>query len=513
MNRTTRLLVLALVVAGAVAARQWRAANAPAAPKTAATGLLAVPAGASHFRLGQLAFDACELPQRHSAATTRAFCAPFSVPENWDAPDGRRIDLRLALIASDEPADDDLLVLLAGGPGQSAVDGWPQVAAAFEPARKRHHVLLLDQRGTGRSHPLTCPAPDADALDQGFDLERVRTQTRACLDVVSATADPRLYTTTMAVRDLEAVRVALGSPKLDLVGVSYGTRVAQQYLKRHPDGVRSLVLDGPVPNDLVVGAEFTRNLDEALKANFASCAADADCHKAYGDPYATLRVLRDRLQTAPQQVDYADPVRFVGTRHRLDGDALAGFVRLFAYAPESAALIPLALHEAEAGRYAPLMAQLALISSGVEELAGSGMPLSVLCSEDADRLAVDPRDADTVLGPSLVQGLIAQCAIWPHGERPADFSVPASGDTPVLVLAGQFDPVTPPRYGEAIVRGLGNARLVVAAGQGHNVIGRGCLPKVVGRFLDGLDPKALDTSCVDALGPIPAFLDYNGAAP
>jgi pimeloyl-ACP methyl ester carboxylesterase len=512
MKKFLRPALAVLAVAGVIAFKYWRAEpNGPAVAR-ASHGRYVVPAGATAFTFGRLSFTACELAQPRTSATTAAFCAPFEVPENWDAPDGRKIALRLALVASAEPADDDFVVMLAGGPGQSAIDNWPQVASAFAPAAKRRHVLLLDQRGTGQSHPLTCKGADNEILE-GFDLDKLRATTRSCLEQVSRDADPRYYTTTMAVRDLEALREALGSPRFDLVGMSYGTRVAQQYLKRHPDGVRSVVLDSPAPNDLAIGGEFARNLDDALKAQFALCTQDAACAKAFGDPYASLRALRDTLRAQPREVSYPDPTTFAPARQRLDDYGLTGLVRLYAYMPETAALIPLAVREAAAGNFAPLMGQLVMISQAASELAGNGMQLSVLCAEDVDRIAPDPRDADTLLGTSLTQIFQAQCAIWPHGTRPADFTAPTTGDTPVLVLAGELDPVTPPRYGEAIVPHLSNARLIVAKGQSHNVIGRGCIPKLVGRFLDTLAPRELDASCVDALGPTPAFLDYNGAAP
>ena len=150
---------------------------------------------------------------------------------------------------------------------------------------------------------------------------------------------------------------------------------------------------------------------------------------------------------------------------------------------------------------------------GVEALVGNGMQLSVICAEDADLLEPDPQAAQTLLGNLLVDVTRTQCEIWPHGQRPADFREPASGDAPVLILEGELDPVTPPRYGEEVAKTLANAKLIVARGQGHNVIGRGCLPKLVGEFMDTLEPKSLDTSCAEDLGPIPHFIDFNGAAP
>jgi pimeloyl-ACP methyl ester carboxylesterase len=499
-----------------------------------ATTATAIPANAHEFGLGTLAFKSCELTQKRSGATTAAFCAPFSVAEDRDAPDGRKIGLNLALIKSDaERADSDIVVFLAGGPGQSAVETYPQIAGALAPLRKHHHILLLDQRGTGESNPLTCkdtqddtqkpsadksaaekPADtDADGDNAGFDTQKFHDAMTKCLAEVQKRADPRYYTTTLAARDLEDVRQALGAPQFDLVGVSYGTRMAQQYLMRYPDGVRSVVLDSVAPNELIFGQEFAQNLENALKYQFALCQKNAACAKAFGDPYASLLKLRDALRTQPQDYALRDPVTFKSTQLRLTDQRLAGLVRMFAYSPESAALLPLSIAEGLKGNYTPLAGQTKLLTDSLSISIDNGMQASVVCAEDADLLHDAPQEANTLLGTTLIDVIRAQCAVWPHGTRPADFHAPLKSDKPIFVLEGELDPVTPPRYGEQVMKGLGNAKLLVAKGQGHNVIGRGCIPKLVNEFVDRLQPKTLDTTCADVLGPLPALIDFNGASP
>ena len=477
-----------------------------------------VPTNAKALTLGKLEFRRCELTQKRSGATTAAFCAPFQVAENPDSADGRKIDLNLALIKADaEAADMDFVVFLAGGPGQAAIENWPQVAPAFAALRKHHHILLLDQRGTGRSNALSCGRAEkdapADAAEAGASLDEVRRTTRECLTQVQEKADPRYYTTTIAAHDLEDVRQALGAPRFDLVGVSYGTRVAQQYLMRYPDGVRSLVLDSVAPNELVFGAEFAENLDNALKAQFSLCTQTPACATAFPDPYASLIKLRGELRAKPQNYDFRDPVTFAPTRKRLDDYALAGLVRLFAYSPETAALLPLSIAEGLKGNYTPLAGQSQLLTGDLSELRDNGMQTSVICAEDADLLTPRPQDKDTVLGTMLIDVIRAQCEVWPRGARPADFHAPLKSGKPILVLEGELDPVTPPRYGEQVLKGLSNGRLLIAKGQGHNVIGRGCIPRLVADFVDHLAPKDLDAHCMDVLGPTPAFIDFNGSSP
>ena len=514
MKKNMKIGIAALLAVIAFGYGKFRDKPASTESTQTRSGQYRIAGNAESFRFGRLDFSACELQRKHSAATTKAWCSPFQVAENREDQAARTLGLKLALIPSTQAADDDFIVYLAGGPGQSAVDTWTQMADALGPARKRRHVLLLDQRGTGASNPLKCTVDEEE--DEGalpFDPERIAAATRSCLAEVSRIADPRFYTTTDAVEDIEALRQALGAPKFDLVGVSYGTRVAQQYLKRHPEGVRSMVLDSVVPNELVLGAEFAKNLDDALTAQFAECAKNPSCAKAFPDPYADLLRLRAALTEAPRKIRHADPVTFREKTETLNAESMIGLVRMFAYTPETAALIPNTIKESLAGNDAPLLGQVGILSQGIEALIGSGMQLSVVCAEDADRLVANPGDHATLIGARMVAVLKAQCEIWPHGQRPADFNEPARGDVPILVLAGELDPVTPPRYGDQVMQHLDNARLIVAKGQGHNVIGRGCLPKLVSKFMDTLDPKALDASCVDALGPIPHFIDFNGAAP
>lgn len=466
--------------------------------------------------LGSLRLTRCELSQKSSAATTEAFCATFSVPENWDEPSGRRIDLRVALVRSQAQAPQpDLVIFLAGGPGQAATEVYPSAAFAFAPLNRERHVLLVDQRGTGGSNPLTCDEDqkDLDDADSSLNLATVRRATIECLRTVQEKADPRFYTTTDAVKDIEAVRQALGAPRLDLFGVSYGTRLAQQYLGTHPAAVRSVVLDSAVPNELALGSEFAANLDRSLRAQFAVCTRAAECARTFGDPYVSLYRLRDTLAAHPVDVTYRTPRTFEAKTRKLTAQGLGAVVRLFAYTPESAALLPLAIREAEAGDYGPLMAQADLSTEGLGDLATNVMQFSVICAEDADGLVGRPEDRKLILGDTLGPFLSEVCRIWPRGARPEALRAPLRTDVPLLVIGGEFDPVTPPRYGEQILAGASRGRLLVAQGQGHSVLGRGCMPRLVGSFVETLDPAGVDARCLDDLGPIPAFLGFGGAAP
>lgn len=475
------------------------------------------PAKPATWKLGALTLTACNLGQPNSGLSTAAWCADFPVPENRADPHSRTIKLKLAVLRSSaQVASKDMLAFLVGGPGQAATDSASQIAAMLQPLLAHRDVLLLDQRGTGGSNALSCKSSTDTAAsddDSTFDTARMRRDAADCLKQLSDRADPRYYTTTMAAQDLEDVRKALGSSQFDLVGVSYGTRVAQQYLMRYPDAVRSMVLDSVVPNSLALGEDFARNLDDALKAQFARCTAEPACKKQFGDPDQTLYQLRDALRANPHEVSFRDPQSYRTVKRVLNENSLASVVRMFAYSPVTAALLPLSIDAAAHGDVGPLLGQAKILSSDLSELMGSGMQYSVICSEDADLLTPRPQDADTILGTHMVDALGAVCSVWPKGTRPADFHQPLKTDKPILLLAGQYDPVTPPRYADEVAKGLPNARVLVLKGQAHSVMAVGCTPQLVQQFIEKLDPKTLDTSCLDRLQPTPIFIDFNGSTP
>ena len=513
MNSQLRRIAIVLLLVVAVG-WSWQQHHAGADAQSA---VAVTAAAADVLSMGSLSFEPCDIGKRAGMPTLRAYCTTVEVPENWADRAGRHIHLKVALVRAEAAKiDADLITFLDGGPGGAATEDYPSIAGAFEPLRKRHAVLLVDQRGTGGSHSLSCGRntdSDDDASAKDRDEAQALSSVRECVQKLTAHAAPQFYATSDAVQDLEAVRQALGSPLLDLIGVSYGTRVAQQYARRFPGSVRAVVLDSAVPNGLVLGSEHARNLEAVIDDLFARCRADRACTEHFGDPHQTLLRVRARLEAQPQKLELRDPYTFRLQNKTIGADALAELVRLYAYSPLTAALLPYVLHEADAGRYAALLGQAEIAVGDVEDNLTDGMALSVSCAEDAGRLRANPDDAHTVLGNSLTERLLKVCPLWPHGTRPADFSEPLRGAVPVLVLAGEHDPVTPSRYGQAIVRTLPRGRLLQVAGQGHAVLGVGCMPRLLDEFIRTLDAAHLDAHCLDALAQTPLFIDANGAPP
>jgi pimeloyl-ACP methyl ester carboxylesterase len=466
--------------------------------------------------LGKIAFTPCSLSSQMSRDSIEAQCATFSVPEDRARPDGRKIALNVAWVQAGNSGEKmpDPVFFLAGGPGQAAVGTYPGLDPVFKEVRKHRDVILVDQRGTGKSNLLSCAALNDDDSDGGDATpEAMQAQAAACAAELSKKADLRFYTTTDAVADLDAVRQAIGAQQINLVGVSYGTRVAQQYAMRHPAATRSIVLDSVVPNTLGLGNIFARNLDDALTLQFALCTKQPSCKDKLGDPRAELDALLIRLRAQPVDVQYRDATSGETLHGTLRAETVAALVRMYAYMPLAAGLLPKLIHEANAGRYENLMALSKMMTSGIKDSMAMGMQLSVVCSEDAHSMVSRAEDAGTVLGNLMPDGMAAMCKAWPKGHAPADFHTPLATQVPALVLEGEFDPVTPPRYGKEVVKTLPNGRLFVLRGQGHNVIGAGCMPKLFAQFVEKADAKALDGKCLDTLAYPAPFTSFNGAEP
>ncbi len=466
-----------------------------------------------------IGLEPCHLGAPGTSLRVAAQCGQLTVPENPDEPDGRHIDLNLAVVPAlnRKPAPDPLFVLV-GGPGQAATEVYALLHDAFSGINRDRDIVLVDQRGTGGSNPLRCPADDDPATGLGAIAdEQVLRQVTECRDALSAAADLTQYTTPIAMDDLDRVRAALGYEQINLYGVSYGTRAALTYLRRHPDRVRSLVLDGVAPPDLPLGRDIARDAQRALDLIFARCADDGACHLAFPSLEQDFRDLGQRLTQAPVDVALDHPVTGAPTELALGDVAFGQSVRLLSYAPETVALLPLLIRSAaEGGDYARFAALALMTFDQLEGSIAGGMSNSVVCSEDAPFFSAEEGQAasdGTYLGPKPARLLRLGCEVWPRAEIPNDQRQPVASDVPVLLLSGEADPVTPPANAEHAAASLPNSRHLVAPGQGHGVVARGCLPRVVADFIDSGTAEGLDAACVDELAAAPFFVDFTGTTP
>ena len=476
--------------------------------------MLAALAGAG---AGAIELTDCRLAAADGRVEAAARCGRLPVPLDPDDPAGDTIALSVAVVpALGGESRAAPLAVLAGGPGQAASELYTLAQRAFEPVLARRGILLVDQRGTGGSAPLTCANIDAWDLHESLAA--------AADDVVDATlqclaeleSDPRWFTTSAAVRDLERVREALGYEKLNLYAMSYGTRVAQHYLRRYPERTRSLILDGVVPTALALGPDIAPTSQAALDALFARCAKDAACAAAFGDLPARLAAILARLDAEPAAVTLAHPLTGEAVAMTLSRSAAVGAIRLLLYSPASASLLPALIDQAFAERYQPLAAELLNIAAGMATLA-YGLNFAVLCTEDVPfwgelDLAALGR---TYLG---VQGIDAQrriCARWPRGYLDGDLKAPLASDAPALFLTGEFDPITPERYTRLAAAGFSRAVRVFGRGQGHGLLGSGCVPRLIAEFIDHAEDAAweLNAACAERLAPAPLFVSPLGPMP
>lgn len=522
MSRKLQIALAVAVVLGFVGYRPWHAQdeNKPAASTASESGSDATPVRT----YGRIDFKPCVLTSDQGVKPVEAQCATFPVPEDRANPKGRTISLNIAWLPADDRSGGvpDPVFFLAGGPGQAATDYAAQIDMALNEVRKQRGIVLIDQRGTGRSNPLDCRDDKGAPLkfDETAQLDEAALSAYVgqCLKSLAGRADPRFYTTGDAIADLDAVRDALGVDKVNVIGGSYGTRVAQQYAMHYPQHTRSVVLDGVAPNRVVVGGEFAQRLQEALRKQDAQCAKLPACKARYsgnggGDLIARLGALKARLAAAPVPVSYRDPDTNEPRQDTLTADTLVGLTHGVSYVPQLSSLLPLIVSEAEQGRYEPLMSIARFWSNQVGDTLNRGMQWSVVCAEDAPRYQPDPQDADTVLGPDMARMFFLACQQWPRGKMASNFTTPFRTDLPVLILSGELDPVTPPSYGDEVVKNLVNGRHLVLRGQGHGAMSLGCMPKLLGRFFETANAKELDANCLDSFSYVPPFTSFNGWEP
>lgn len=467
------------------------------------------------------AFTPCRLEQPLGLGAVPAECTEIEVPEDYAQPAGRRLRLHVARVAAlSRNRQPDPVVILAGGPGLGASVFYPGVAPYLARIRRDRDLIIIDQRGTGRSHPLDCQF-DEQQMWSANDEETARVMAE-CLERLSAEVDVAQFTTSVAVRDLESVREALGLARLNFYASSYGTRVAQHYARRYPGNTRALILDGVVPPQTILGPGTPLVAQAALERTFERCTQDEHCRGRFGDPRADYEALRSRLAEGPVMLELPDPRSGEPQQVEFSQEAFAGALRLAGYAADRAALLPLMLSLANReARYGPLAAQFLMTVASYDEVIAYGMHNTVVCTEDVplfDTAGVDRESlARTFLGTAQVDALRALCEHWPRGPMDEDLHAPLESAAPALLLSGTADPVTPASYGAEAAKGFRHAVHLELTDQGHGQIVQPCIDRVMAEFLNlAADPARvgeLDVSCARRIAPPPFFLSLGGPAP
>lgn len=433
-----------------------------------------------------------------------AWCGTLSRPLSAAAPAGQQITLHYAVLPGlARQREPDPVFFFAGGPGQSAIDLAGPVAQLLARLSNRRDLVLIDQRGTGRSAPLDCAEDDAPTrpLAQSLDAAAAQRELQQCLDGLQRLpyGDLRHFTTVDAAGDAEAVRMALGAPQINLIGVSYGTRVALEYMRQAPQAVRRAVLDGVAPPDMALPVAFARDAQAAFNALLAWCAGDAACHARHPRLAAHWQALWAGL---PRPVTLVHPVTGQAENLTLTREAVAALVRAPLYAPALAAGLPLAIEEAAGGRWSALVGLAQSMGGGSVGRIAQGQHFAVLCSEDMPRALAQP--APTGPFATLAQRYGRLCADWPRAELPPAFYRIAAAPAPVLLLSGAFDPVTPPEHAQRVAAALGaRARHVVIPAAGHGQLGLPCVREQVFRFVDASDEAGALAAAEACRGPRP----------
>ncbi|HYV46518.1 MAG TPA: alpha/beta fold hydrolase [Myxococcaceae bacterium] len=420
-------------------------------------------------------------------------CGTYSVAEDRAHPEGRRIPLDVVVLPSRaaKPAPDPILVVSYGGPGSTNTENAPDAWQSW--FRDERDVVLVDLRGTGGPSRLDCDTKGASDLDDLFPPEAMR----RCREELSKKADLKQYTSAASVDDLDEVRAALGYDQVNLYGASWGTRAALIYLRRHPQHVRSAILEGVAPIAMKNPLTHARAGQRALDLLFDDCAAQPSCKAAFPKLRDEFASLMKRLHEKPAEVTLKDPQTGATTKAQLTWQRFAESLRVYTYYLPRQRDVPALLHRAAAGDLVPFAEAAAASNRALRGGLRFGNLLSITCTEDLSRIGpgeIERESKDTYLGDSRVSQQMAACEGWPRGPLEPGYGDPVTSSVPVFLLSGTQDPVTPPSFGAEAAKTLSRAVHVVAPGT--HVPAGPCIQSMEKAFLQAADPKAVDQRCV-----------------
>lgn len=434
---------------------------------------------------------ACKIPD----VKEPTLCGTIEVFETRQAKSGRRIPLNVVLLpAFEKERLPDPIFVLQGGPGQAATKLADFYDDIFGELRKKRDIVLVDQRGTGKSNSLGCQIDSAAPVEEFLPEEAIK----KCKMELQKKADIRQYTTTIAMQDLDEVRQRLGYQLINIYGTSYGTWAAFVYLRMFPGSVRTLVLKGLVPPTMQLSVTTAFDSEQAMNTLISDCKADAECGKAFPNLRQDYEGLLERLRKAPIPVKVSDTQTAAFTRA-----AFALTLRALLHAPSSSTQIPLMIHQASQGNLIPLFQTYSKVRDSYQKELSLGMFLIIYCSEEIPRINARtlPNDLDSTFhGDTWLSQFLRICPDWPKGEIPADFHKPIQSDKPVLLISGGLDPVTPQRWAAEAAKTLPNSLNVVVPKAGHSFnLMKGCVDPIITEFVQKGSGKGIDTSCVNKI--------------
>ncbi|GEM_PF-405858 len=442
-------------------------------------------------------------------------CGFVVVPEDHNDPAGPTIRLAVVILKDQsEEHQPDPVILLSGGPGEKTVHNVPALAQLLAPVHPNRDLILFDQRGAGLSEPaLECPEivqvafdlldePDPDVAQQVvFDA------VMACRDrLVSEGHNLSAYNTVQNASDVSAIRIALGYEQINLWGGSYGSLLAQAVMRDHPQGIRSMAINSVLPLEKSFFVEASTTTANAIMRLLDACATDEACNDAYPDLQEELFEVIDQLNEEPVPITVMNPLDGQSYDAILTGDEVLNNLVTFLYFTQIIPVLPQAIHDVHNEDYG-LMTQLSSTTLALLELTSRGMMLSVMCTDDLigrtpedllNIMAALPRQLVGSADPELVieYGIFGICENWPVEEADPWVKEPLVSDVPALVLTGEFDPVTPPEYGQLVASYLSDSYFFELPGMGHDIlVASECARSIIGDFI--ADPtQAPDASCI-----------------
>lgn len=436
-------------------------------------------------------------------------CGKLQVPENYDTPDGDKISINFVVLPAIDDSDNKTpLMFLAGGPGQAAAELASGLRRVFNEVRKTRDLILVDQRGTGDSHPLQCD----DALEQ--DIYSITPEEFSEQDIkdclASFSGDLSQYNSENAIRDFDAVRAALGHEQINIYGGSYGTRAGLVYMRMFPNSLRSVVLDSVGPIEVPIGL-FGQSSARSFNLLLENCQKEESCQKAYPNLESEFNSLLARLVKEPAQVTIAHPRLGTQTKFVISEAKLLGTLRMQLYSVGTRSLVPLVIHQAYLGNYMPL-AGLVAQSEGGQGIY-LGLLFNITCNEDFPRISESDfeQDANNNFGGDDSHfGFKMVCPIWPQYRPSEEFYQAVTADIPTLILSGNLDPVTPPSNGEHTAKSLPNNHHIIIENASHTVAMTTCASDIINEFLTSLKPKELDKSCIEDVPNESFMTNLNG---
>ncbi|MFT5812784.1 MAG: pimeloyl-ACP methyl ester carboxylesterase [Psychroserpens sp.] len=414
----------------------------------------------------------------------------------------------MVLPAIDNRTEKLPLMFLAGGPGQAAAELSAQIYRGFREIRKTRDLILIDQRGTGKSHPLQCE--DSLEIDPYTSLPEDFTIADIEQCIAQLKGDLSQYNSENAIRDFDAVRAALGHQQVHIYGGSYGTRAGLVYMRMFPTSLKSAVLDSVGPIEVPIGL-FGKSVEQSFIKLIENCQNEESCATQYPELAKEFSAITNKLSQAPATVEISHPRLGTKTAFIISKDKFISSIQMQLYSMETRSLVPLLIHQAYLGNYMPLAGIIAQSEGGMGIYIG--LHFNIVCNEDFPKISADMKtvDADNNFAKGMSLVMVGKaCAAWPMYQPSADFYQTVTADIPTLIMSGELDPVTPASNGEKSHVNLPNSHHIISKNNAHIVASTTCGIKIVNEFLEKQTPKELDESCLEEIPDESFMVGLNG---